>query len=192
MRTRGGIDHRICHPTRQQIQSVTGQPHSVGNRPSVTAARSPTANSRSSVPSRPALAKGWNRRSVLPKPPETHVGHRAVADACHGGASGRQVYQGGIDRSHPSPHGIGRRSLLLQSNTPCWRAGREVIRRQSSPKPTNCRSKDNIGSPNPHEIQFLLKVDSWKCRYSSANVRRSDSWRTPSGVRTEGDDAHRL
>jgi len=190
--TSGGIDRWICHPTSQQNQPLTAPPHRVVNRPSLTGTLFLAANSHSYVPAWPALAKGWNRPFFPTGPSSAHVVNRPVNDVSHGGAFGRQVYQGGIDRGHPSPHGLGRNSTLLQSNTPCWRAGKEVTHRQSSPKPTKCRSKDNIGSPKPHENQFLPKVDSWKCRYSSANLRRSDSWRAPSGVRTEGDDAHRL
>ncbi len=197
--TRGGIDRGICHPTRQQVRLVTTPPHRVVNRPSLTAAASPTANPLSSVLSRPALARGWNRPPFRPGPLWARVDNRPVNDVCHGVASGRQVYQGGIDRRPRFPHTFRQGQLLPQINTPCWIARKEVTSRQPGAKPEMCMSKDNIGSPktnigspNRQERQFLPQVGSWKCRYPSANPRGSGPWREPSGVQRESDDAHRL
>jgi hypothetical protein len=160
--TRGGIDRRICHPTEQQNRPVTAPPHRVVNRPSLTGATSPCVNPGSSVPSRSALAKGWNRPPFRPGPLGARVGNRPVNDACHGVAAGRQVYQGGIDRADRFPHGSRQSRLLPQSNTPCWIARKEVTIRQSSANPDKCMSKDNIGSPrtnigspNRQKRQFL-------------------------------------
>jgi hypothetical protein len=149
VRTGGGIDRRICHPTSQPIQPVTGPPHIVGNRASVTAARSLTANPQASVSFLPALAKGWNRPFFPLRQSWDWVGNRPVAEASNGGAFGFQMYQGGIDSGHRSPHAFRQNRILFQNNTPCWIPWKEVTSRQSSPKPAKCRSKDNIGSPNP-------------------------------------------
>ena len=103
MITRCGIDHRICHPPRQQDQPLTGPPHRVGNRASVTAARSLTANPQGSVSFLPPLAKGRNRPFFPLGQPWECVGNRPVANASNGGAFGVQMYQGGIDRDHRFP-----------------------------------------------------------------------------------------
>lgn len=192
--TRRGIDHRICHPTRQQNQPLPTPRHRVVNRQSFTSMVFPTVNSLTYVPVRPVLAKGRNRPSFPPRPSWARLSKRPANNESHGGDSARLVYPDGIDRVNLSTtaHGIGRNSLLCQSNTPCWRARKEGTPRQSSGKRAKCRAEDNIGSPNPHEDQFLPKVDSWKCRYLSANLRGSDSWPAPSRVRMEGDHAHRL
>ena len=194
MYTRGGIDRRIAHPTRQQIRLVTAPPHRVGNRPLVTGAPSPTAHPLIYVHSRPALAKGWNRPPFRPWPLGARVVHRPVTDACHGVAASRQVYQGGIDRAHRVTHGSRQSRLLPQSNTPCWIARKGVTSRQSSANPEKCMSKDNIGSPktnigspNHQKRELLPKVGSWKCRYLSANLRgvwcMESAFRSPKGER---------
>ena len=102
MCTRCGIDRPICQPTEQQNRPLTAPPHRVGNRPLVTGATSPPANSRTSAPSLAALAKGWNRPLGRPGRSWACVGNRTVTDARHGVISGRQVYLGGIDRDHRS------------------------------------------------------------------------------------------
>ena len=127
--TRCGIDRPICQPTEQQNRPLTASPHRVGNRPLVTGATSPPANSRTSAPSLAPLAKGWNRPLGRPGRFWACVGNRTVTDARHGAASDRQVYLGGIDRDPRFPLGSWQRRPLLQSNTPCWIARKGVTSR---------------------------------------------------------------
>lgn len=143
LRTRCGIDRRVCYPTSQHIQPLTGPPHRGVHRVSFTGTVCLCVKSQSYVHARPALAKGRNRPSFPWEPSWVHVVHRAGNAARHGATFRRQMYPGGIDRAHRFPQvPRGPTPAAMQHGVSESRKG--ITPRQSWMKLEICMSKNNI------------------------------------------------